>query len=381
MFYAGSMVKNDYLCAQIMAINALSILIPTYNDLCVRLVDDLRQQAEAAGFDYEILVADDGSTDTDVITKNSEINQWPHCHYLRQSQNIGRAAIRNHLARQARYDHLLFIDSDMTLVRPDYLSRYVSTAGDDVIDGGVCIGGDADALKGNLRYRYEKAAEHEHTAEKRRLHPYQDFHTANFLIRRNLMLAHPFDERFRHYGYEDVLFGKQLRADRIAITTSTTLWASAPLNPTPTLCPRLKKACTPSVSSAMNCEATPAYSHSPTASTFRRYCGSSASPTACLALSSAAISAAITPISVCSASTSSVISSRCKGTNNFPNHQTFLQVFSNIFILHYKKLQYGNSTTHDVCVSVFFVLCLFCLFSFSRNSHTQHSHHNIIIYY
>ena len=218
MFYAGSMVKNDYLCAQIMAINALSILIPTYNDLCVRLVDDLRQQAEAAGFDYEILVADDGSTDADVIAKNSEINQWPHCHYLRQSQNIGRTAIRNHLARQARYDHLLFIDSDMTLVRPDYLSRYVSTAGADVIDGGVCIGGDADALKGNLRYRYEKAAEHEHTAEKRRLHPYQDFHTANFLIRRDLMLAHPFDERFRHYGYEDVLFGKQLRADRIAIT-------------------------------------------------------------------------------------------------------------------------------------------------------------------
>lgn len=212
------MVKNDYLCAQIMAINALSILIPTYNDLCVRLVDDLRQQAEAAGFDYEILVADDGSTDADVIAKNSEINQWPHCHYLRQTQNIGRAAIRNHLARQARYDHLLFIDSDMTLVRPDYLSRYVSTAGDDVIDGGVCIGGDADALKGNLRYRYEKAAEHEHTAEKRRLHPYQDFHTANFLIRRDQMLAHPFDERFRHYGYEDVLFGKQLRADRIAIT-------------------------------------------------------------------------------------------------------------------------------------------------------------------
>ena len=218
MFYAGSMVKNDYLCAQIMAINALSILIPTYNDLCVRLVDDLRQQAEAAGFDYEILVADDGSTDADVIAKNSEINQWPHCQYLRQSQNIGRAAIRNHLARQARYDHLLFIDSDMTLVRPDYLSRYVSTAGADVIDGGVCIGGDADALKGNLRYRYEKAAEHEHTAEMRRLHPYQDFHTANFLIRRDLMLAHPFDERFRHYGYEDVLFGKQLRADRIAIT-------------------------------------------------------------------------------------------------------------------------------------------------------------------
>ena len=201
-----------------MAIKALSILIPTYNDLCVNLVDALRQQAEAADFAYEILVADDGSTDADVIARNSGINQWEHCQYLRQPKNIGRAAIRNYLAQTAQYDWLLFIDSDMTLVRADFLSKYASIESAEVVDGGVCIGGDADALRDNLRYRYEKAVEHEHTVEIRQQNPYRDFHTANFLIRRDLMLAHPFDERFRHYGYEDVLFGKQLRADRIAIT-------------------------------------------------------------------------------------------------------------------------------------------------------------------
>ena len=201
-----------------MAITALSILIPTYNDLCVNLVDALRQQAEQAGIDYEILVADDGSTHADVIRENSVINQWSHCQFLTRPENIGRAAIRNYLAQTAQYDYLLFIDSDMTLVRPDYLSEYLSMEGADIVDGGVAIGGDAEALKGNLRYRYEKAAEQEHTAEKRQLHPYQDFHTANFLIRRDLMLSHPFDERFRYYGYEDVLFGKQLRAAHITIT-------------------------------------------------------------------------------------------------------------------------------------------------------------------
>ena len=201
-----------------MAIKALSIMIPTYNDLCVNLVDALRQQAEAADFAYEILVADDGSTDADVIARNSGINQWEHCQYLRQPKNIGRAAIRNYLAQTAQYDWLLFIDSDMTLVRADFLSKYASIESAEVVDGGVCIGGDADALRDNLRYRYEKAVEHEHTVEIRQQNPYRDFHTANFLIRRDLMLAHPFDERFRHYGYEDVLFGKQLRADRIAIT-------------------------------------------------------------------------------------------------------------------------------------------------------------------
>ena len=201
-----------------MAINALSILIPTYNDECVMLVDDLRQQAEQAGIVYEILVGDDGSTDTNVIEKNRKIGHWSHCHYLIQIQNIGRAAIRNFLAKEAHYDWLLFIDSDMSMVRDNYLSTYIAMEGADVVDGGVTIGGDPEALRGNLRYRYEKASEQEHTTEIRQKHPYHDFHTANCLIRRDLMLAHPFDERFRYYGYEDVLFGKQLRQNKIRIT-------------------------------------------------------------------------------------------------------------------------------------------------------------------
>lgn len=200
-----------------MAITALSILIPTYNDLCVKLVGVLRQQAEQTGIGYEILVGDDGSTDHEVVSENRQIDQWAHCRYLVQPQNTGRAAIRNRLAREARYDWLLFVDSDMTVVRPDYIGQYVAQDNADVVDGGVTIGGDAEVLKQNLRYLYEKASEHEHTAEMRQKKPYQDFHTANFLIRRDLMLSHPFDERFRYYGYEDVLFGKQLRADHIAI--------------------------------------------------------------------------------------------------------------------------------------------------------------------
>lgn len=201
-----------------MAITSLSILIPTFNDLCVNLVERLRLQAEESGIIFEILVADDGSTNEDAIRKNSQINQWTNCHHLRQEGNIGRAAIRNFLAKEARHEWLLFIDSDMNIVRPGYIAKYLSLDGADVVDGGVSIRGDAEVLKDNLRYLYEKSAEHEHTAEKRQLNPYRDFHTANFLIRRDIMLAHPFDERFRHYGYEDVIFGKQLRAAHIAIT-------------------------------------------------------------------------------------------------------------------------------------------------------------------
>ena len=193
----------------------LSILIPTFNDECVLLVSELQQQAEAARITYEILVADDGSTQKDIIQANRAINSMPHCQYLEQPQNMGRAAIRNYLTKQAQYPWLLFIDSDMTVRHQDYLQQYIQTSENaELVYGGVSIGeGPANCL----RAIYEKAMAHEHTLERRRKQPYQDFHTANFLISKQLMIQHPFDERFRYYGYEDVLLGKELQEAGIHI--------------------------------------------------------------------------------------------------------------------------------------------------------------------
>jgi glycosyltransferase involved in cell wall biosynthesis len=201
-----------------MMIQALSILIPTYNDRCFKLVGDLRQQAESCGILYEILVGDDGSTDASVISDNQAITQWPNCRFLCQPTNIGRAAIRNFLVREARYDYVLFIDSDMTVISSNFMSRYLSAGCDTVTIGGVAICGDDRALRGNLRYRYERAEAPKHTAPERQKTPYQHLHTANLLIRRDLILQYPFDERFRHYGYEDVLLGKTLRKHHVPIT-------------------------------------------------------------------------------------------------------------------------------------------------------------------
>jgi glycosyltransferase involved in cell wall biosynthesis len=194
----------------------LSILIPTYNDCCAELVAELQRQAESLPIGYEVIVADDGSIDGSVVEANRVVNQLPCCRVVERTENSGRAAIRNFLAREARHPWLLFIDSDMVVCRDDYVRRYADTPDADiVVDGGVVIG---DLIPGNLRSIYEKAAEHERIAERRRESPYMDFHTANFMVRRDVMLAHPFDQRFRHYGYEDVLFGKQLQLDGIAIT-------------------------------------------------------------------------------------------------------------------------------------------------------------------
>lgn len=192
----------------------LSILIPTFNDPCSTLVRNLHQQAETLGMTYEILVADDGSTQEKVLEENRSINALPHCQLIERGVNAGRASIRNFLAQQARYAWLLFIDSDMVVCRNDYLRKYASCEETPIVDGGVVIGA---CKPGNLRSLYEKAAESQHTPEERQLSPYRDFHTANFMIKRTLMLQQPFDERFKSYGYEDVLFGKAMEKASVPI--------------------------------------------------------------------------------------------------------------------------------------------------------------------
>ena len=192
----------------------LSILIPVFNTVCVPLVNDIWQQAVSAGITFEIIVGDDGSTEQQTVKANQSIAAMEHCQYICRQPNAGRAAIRNFLARKARYPWLLFIDSHMTVSCQQFLQNYLTTDGD-VIYGGYVVG---DGETSSLRYCYEKTCEAQHRASERQKRPYQHFHTCNFVVNSNIMLSHPFDERFRRYGYEDVLFGKQLKQDGISIT-------------------------------------------------------------------------------------------------------------------------------------------------------------------
>lgn len=198
-------------------ITELSILIPTYNDTCFSLVCDLQRQAESAGITYEIIVGDDGSTSDAVLAENRKINQLPHCRLWEREKNGGRAVIRNALAKEAQYEWVLFIDSDVEIPGIDFMMKYLPCDQTDITNGGVKVGASWTTHRHNLRYLYEKKAEAHHTSDKRQAAGFQQFRSTNFLIRRSLMLAHPFDERFRYYGYEDVLFGKELEQNHIEI--------------------------------------------------------------------------------------------------------------------------------------------------------------------
>lgn len=211
----------------------LSILLPSYNNVCVSLVQVLQRQADALRgkldkpFRYEIIVADDCSTDAACIDANRVIGDMLHCRYVRMEHNVGRAQIRNVLISESCGDYVLLIDSDLFLCDDNYLYRYATSTAD-VVFGGTRIGGEGlvmvdneantEHLKGNLRYIYEKKAEPSHRAVFRQLRPNQEISVCNLYARRDIMEAHPFDSRFKAYGYEDVLFGKRLAESGIEVT-------------------------------------------------------------------------------------------------------------------------------------------------------------------
>lgn len=196
---------------------SLSILIPTYNYICIELVKDLQKQCTLfASLKYEILVADDGSSDDKIISINRTINNLPNCKYLEMKENRGRSAIRNYLALNACHDLLLFIDSHMSIIFDTFISNYLDERIHPLVYGGYTISDDVD-ISGNLRYSYEKANISKQKCASRSLSPYLNFHTSNFMVHRNVMISFPFDERFKHYGYEDVLFGKVLKENGIPI--------------------------------------------------------------------------------------------------------------------------------------------------------------------
>lgn len=191
---------------------SLSILIPVFNWDCSRLIDDLHSQAQDLGIPYEIIVADDCSTDKDISERNRiAVENLENCRFIWLLQNTGRAAIRNTLAEQSRYDKLLFLDCDSAVKDRMFLKKYVEAADKALVICGGLIHPDELPEGGvELRWTYEKKADLERSAEFRSHNPYSRFTPFSFLIDRAVFLQIRFDESFAGYGYEDVQFGHEL---------------------------------------------------------------------------------------------------------------------------------------------------------------------------
>lgn len=186
----------------------LSILLPEFNQICFPLAFELHKQCIREGVDFELIVADDASTDASIVEANRPIGEWEHATFLEEHSNRGRAAIRNYLVSKATGEFLLFVDSDTLISDEHFIGRYIAVLKERrVVYGGVTHRPEAKG-EGLLRLRYEQACDRHFTLAYRQQHPYQNLRTINILLPATVARQFPFDETIQLYGYEDTLLGR-----------------------------------------------------------------------------------------------------------------------------------------------------------------------------
>lgn len=198
----------------------LSILIPVYNYDIRSLLMQLAHQCGQSHLNYEIICLDDAS-DAQFQTYYQDIKKILKIQWLSTSKNIGRSAARNSLARQANFENVLFLDCDVLLPDESFINRYLEY---------IKQHKNAQVIYGSCIYPLEKPSDHnlilhwnygttkENPGLKERMkYPYETFHTVNFMVKRKILLANPFDESISKYGFEDSLWAKSIQQKNIKI--------------------------------------------------------------------------------------------------------------------------------------------------------------------
>lgn len=181
----------------------LSILIPVYNYDVTELVSTLHDQALQLKIEFEIICLNDNSTSKNPFSDLSNY-RWEE-----NAENLGRSATRNKLVSLAKYSRLLFIDADMLAGSNSFLRDYWNNHNiAPVICGGIIYSEIKPDRNQVLRWNYGRAKEVK-TLVERKDSPYNSFMTGVFMVDKQTLLEHSFDEEVKQYGHEDTLLGKR----------------------------------------------------------------------------------------------------------------------------------------------------------------------------
>lgn len=195
----------------------LSICIPVYNFDVNDLVNDLNDQIVSHNLDAEIILIDDAS-DAEFVQKNKPLEDIVN-HFIFLDNNIGRSKIRNLFSKYAISEYLLFLDCDGKIISKNFVKNYLDFINEkrpDVVYGGRKVDESKPKPEFGLRWRF--AVERENLPVKVRIKsPYLDFQTNNFIVKKSILKQNPFDESIGQYGYEDLIFAKDLYKAKVKI--------------------------------------------------------------------------------------------------------------------------------------------------------------------
>jgi hypothetical protein len=189
----------------------LSILIPTYNYNVNPLVEVLYKQCLKENIAFEMLVLDDASTIEFPAGITGE-----NISYQKNESNLGRTLTRKKLAETARYDSLLFLDSDVIPVTSDFIKNYTHYIDNDIVLGGVAYVKETPEPAKELRHKYGRLRE-EVIASDRNKNPYGAILSGNLMIKKDIFLKYNYAQNHNLYGM-DIYFSYQLFKNNIPVT-------------------------------------------------------------------------------------------------------------------------------------------------------------------
>ncbi len=192
---------------------SLHICIPVFNEPLNELLASLQEeQKRTTGADIAVTIIDDASPDLAIREENKAAANKYGATYIRNEENAGRSITRNSFLKATKAPWLLFLDGDSLPARDHFLELYLSHLKDNP-EVAVIYGGTQYPSSVDDRYRLHHAYATDREAlplGDRQNNPVGSFHGNNFLIRRDLLEAHPFEERLTRYGHEDSLLAIRL---------------------------------------------------------------------------------------------------------------------------------------------------------------------------
>ena len=110
-----------------------------------------------------------------------------------------------------------FLDCDAKIISEKFLQNYLhfiqKNKETKVVFGGF------EVEEGEVTLRKKYSLEREIVPlEKRKLAPYSSFRGINFLVKKEILQQFPFDENLKNYGYEDLIFSKNLELKKVEIS-------------------------------------------------------------------------------------------------------------------------------------------------------------------
>ncbi|AOW09576.1 glycosyltransferase [Flavobacterium gilvum] len=196
----------------------LSILIPIYDYNAFPLVSELHRQCVKCNLEFEILCQDDASVL--FLDQNNEINNLENCFFSTNETNFGKSKNINQIVVKAKFDWLLLLDCDTFPESSNFISNYlneIQKKENKAVFGGLLYESKQPQKEQLLRWIYGRNRE-SLSIEKRKQNPNKSALTSNLILKKELLLQHPFDQTITKYGYEDLCFLSKLEANKIIVS-------------------------------------------------------------------------------------------------------------------------------------------------------------------